>query len=151
MWRRAWTLCTFACLCVGAACDGAQAERGLPGGDGAAGTVAARQPGDCDVEGEVFARVCGTSVCHEGTVNGLDLIAPDVDARLLDVPAAGFECADSGLRIVDSEQPQRSLLLLKLSEAPPCGSPMPLGSGPAGLTTAQRACIDGHVQRLVAP
>jgi hypothetical protein len=92
--------------------------------------------------------LCATSICHDGAVNGLDLIAPGVDERVLDVPARGVDCSSSGLRIVDSRQPARSLLRLKLSETPPCGSPMPLGSGPSGLTPQQLGCLDAYVDTL---
>jgi hypothetical protein len=96
----------------------------------------------------VFPVVCGTSVCHDGSVNGLDLVAPGVAQRLLDVPAGGVYCRESGLLLVDSRQPERSLLLAKLTEQPPCGAPMPLGSGPSGLGEDQLACIAGFAAGL---
>jgi hypothetical protein len=147
--------CLFACSLAAACGDDAsaaaqRAEAGTPaaaGTDapaaGASGSAAA-----CDAPRDVFPLVCGTSICHDGPVNRLDLIAPGVAERLLDVPAAGVHCATSGLLLVDSQQPEHSLLLAKLTEQPPCGSPMPLGSGPAGLTQTQLDCIAQFVATL---
>ena len=140
---------------LAAACDDVAGSGNEPSDAAGAGAAGAR-PADasaagaplCDARTEVFPVLCATAICHEGTLNGLDLLAPGVDERVLDVPARGNHCASSGLRIVDSQQPARSLLLLKLSEQPPCGSPMPLGSGPAGLTARQRACLDDYVAAL---
>ena len=118
----------------------------MPPAAGRAGTPAPA----CDARVDVFPLLCATSICHEGALNGVDLIAPGVDERLLDVPAASISCGKSGLHLVDSRDPERSLLLLKLSETPPCGPAMPLGSGPSGLTKAQLDCVGSFGRTLAA-
>ena len=138
------------------ACDGADRSTdptaqcaGSQGGfsAGAAGSGCGAQP-QCAVAPAIFPTLCGTSVCHDGAVNGVDLIAEGLDARLVDAPASGVECADSGLKIVDRQHPEQSLLLLKLSDSPPCGAAMPFGSGAAGLLPEERVCIEAYVYRL---
>jgi hypothetical protein len=131
----------LACACSGDDDDdNAQPHPGAGAGAGAA----------CDARTDVFPVVCGTSICHDGAINGLDLIAPGLDERVLDVPAAGTDCGKTTLPLVDSQRPERSLILQKLSEAPPCGSPMPLGSGPSGLTQDQLSCIQAFVRAVAA-
>jgi hypothetical protein len=46
---------------------------------------------------------------------------------------------DSDLLYFDSASPQDSLVLTKLEDSPPCGSPMPLGADP--LPAADVDCI----------
>jgi hypothetical protein len=139
----------LACAACLLACS-EEGERAQPAADsGSDGGGGAGMPA-CNAQREVFPVLCATSVCHDGALNGVDLIAPAVEQRVLDVPAAGVFCKASGLRLVDSRDPERSLLLLKLSETPPCGSSMPLGSGPSGLTSAQLDCVRSFVHTLAA-
>lgn len=126
----------------------AGASGAAAGATAAAGVGGQAAPGACDVHSDVFSRSCGNSVCHEGTINGLDLLGRNVEARLLDVPAGGPICKSSGLKLINSAMPEQSLLLLKLTPNPPCGSPMPLGSGPSGLTQAQLDCVKAFVHQL---
>jgi hypothetical protein len=78
-----------------------------------------------DIVQELFVMRCAGSICHEGAeaAAGLDLIAPNVESRLIDVK--GRDC--SGL-LVDPVLPEASLLYQKLLPLPDCGSPMPLGT-----------------------
>lgn len=77
-----------------------------------------------DIPSELFVKSCAGSICHEGAnpAAGLDLIAPNVESRLVDKP--GRDCP--GL-LVDPVLPEASLLYLKLLPSPGCGSPMPVG------------------------
>lgn len=129
------------------AAGGPVASAGMSGGGSAAGS-AAISGGPCNAPTDVFPVTCASIVCHEGTANKLDLLSPGVDQRLLDVPAMGIHCGKTGMKLVDSKDPEQSLILLKLTTSPPCGSPMPLGSGPSGLKPEQLTCIHDYVVRL---
>lgn len=105
---------------------------------------------DCNVEADLLPRLCGLNiVCHQGAgMTGLDLASPDMAERLRDVEPAGPFCRDSGLKLIDSAQPDRSLLALKLTEMPPCGGAMPVGSGPAAVPEADLACLHAYVLQV---
>ncbi len=77
-----------------------------------------------DIPKVLFVQRCAGSICHEGAnaAAGLDLIAPNVEGRLVDIP--GRDCP--GL-LVDPVLPETSLLYQKLLPLPNCGSPMPIG------------------------
>jgi hypothetical protein len=82
-------------------------------------------PQSCpDIPKELFVKRCAGSICHEGAnaAAGLDLIAPNVESRLVNKP--GRDCP--GL-LVDPVLPEASLLYEKLLPLPACGSPMPVG------------------------
>ncbi len=82
-------------------------------------------PQSCpDIPNGLFVKSCAGSICHEGAnaAAGLDLIAPNVESRLVDIP--GRDCP--GL-LVDPVLPETSLLYQKLLPLPGCGSPMPIG------------------------
>jgi hypothetical protein len=90
---------------------------------------------------------CTGAICHGVGGKSPDFGSPGLAPRLLDQPAAeDGVCA--GQLLIDGEHPERSLLLTKLGNAPPCGSPMPLTNRSA-LTEADRDCIEEYV-RLVA-
>lgn len=94
-------------------------------------------PQSCpDIPQQLFVMRCAGSICHEGAepAAGLDLIAPNVEARLVDVQ--GRDCP--GL-LVDPVLPETSLLYQKLLPLPDCGSPMPIGK-PA-LTGFELECV----------
>lgn len=126
---------------------GSVASAGMSAGVGVAGSAAV-SGGPCNAPTDVFPLTCASIVCHEGTANKLDLLSPGVDQRLLDVPAMGVHCGKTGMKLVDSKNPEQSLILLKLTTSPPCGSPMPLGSGPSGLKPEQLTCIHDYVVGL---
>jgi hypothetical protein len=94
-------------------------------------------PQSCpDITQELFVQRCGGSICHEGAepAAGLDLIAPNVESRLVDVE--GRDCP--GL-LVDPVLPEASLLYQKLLPLPDCGSPMPIGK--PTLTGFELECV----------
>lgn len=80
--------------------------------------------GTCPDIHELFVQRCAGSICHEGAnaAAGLDLIAPDVESRIVDKPAR--DCP--GL-LADPVLPEASLIYQKLLPLPDCGSPMPIG------------------------
>lgn len=99
-----------------------------------------------DIYKDVFLKRCAGSICHEGAnaAAGLDLIAPDVEKRLVDVP--GRDC--QGL-LVDPVLPETSLLYDKLLPLPNCGSPMPIGK-PA-LTGFELECVREWIASRMPP
>lgn len=109
---------------------------------------------DLDVEEDIFARRCGSRVCHgapsadDGRVAGdLDLVSPDVASRLVDVPAN--KCATE-VRVVPND-PDGSLLILKLrgTVPPGCGDPMPQVG--ARLSEAEIDCVRAWITDVTGP
>jgi hypothetical protein len=88
-----------------------------------------------DVPTQVFAKVCGTSVCHSATAKsqGLDLQSPDVASRLVNV------CAHGGGLYVDPDHPTQSVVYTKLTPMPPFGTRMPFAKPP--LDDATIGCV----------
>jgi hypothetical protein len=74
--------------------------------------------------------------CHTATAPaaGLDLASPEIAQRLSRAPAS---CG--GLLIAPGD-PSRSVLALKVGEAPVCGERMPRGAAP--LSPGERSCIE---------
>jgi hypothetical protein len=67
--------------------------------------------------------------CHNsstGTRGGLNLDEGQSYASLVNRNAAGAPCGPTGLKRVVPNQPDESLLVLKLGNTPPCGDRMPL-------------------------
>lgn len=82
---------------------------------------------------EVLGPTCGVEFCHGGTADYLQLwTEAEGYQSLLRAPAQGPACAPTGLLRVDPGHPETSLLYLKLTSSPPCGSRMPLEYGCAG-------------------
>ena len=96
----------------------------------------------CDAPSEVFLVSCMGAPCHGANARGhIDLESPGVADRLLDVTS---DC--NSLSYVDSESPGDSFLLSKVSEAPACGQPMPLGE--MGLDAEGYACLESWIASL---
>ena len=93
-----------------------------------------------DVPEDIFAMTCGGSGCHEAYMPAaqLDLVTPGVADRLVGVQAVGEACVAMGTLVVP-EDPEASLLYLKLAGSPPCGEPMPLLAD--ALTAKQLSCV----------
>ncbi len=79
----------------------------------------------CNAPVEVFQPSCGAlgSACH-GAGSGLGDFGDTEEAAL-----ALFDEASNcgGLPYFDSADPENSAVVVKLSDSPPCGSPMPIG------------------------
>jgi hypothetical protein len=111
-----------------------------PGG-GAAPTGdagAPSMPGDpcADVPTRIFGATCGGTGCHSATApqQDLDLVSPGVAARVVGKP--GKACLQT---LADPQNPDGSLLYVKLLPGPACGAQMPLARPP--LSSADIACV----------
>jgi hypothetical protein len=96
-----------------------------------------------DIPTTLFEPRCGTAGCHGATnpADGLDLVSPNVAARVVNVPAA------SGGVLVDPAHPEQSVLYQRI--APGAASPMP-PSGPA-VEGATVACVLSWASSLGVP
>jgi hypothetical protein len=96
-----------------------------------------------DIETEIFKPKCSQSGCHSSRAPaaGLDLLSPDVAARLVGVPSR--VCEDRLL--IDPSDPSRDFLVEKLEPLPQCGSRMPLIGKP--LSAEQVTCIREWVKQ----
>lgn len=82
---------------------------------------------DKDAE-TILAESCGTTSCHDASpqaAEGLDLVSPDVEVRVVDINAAGEGC-ESNILVVAGD-PDTSYLFDKVLDLPTiCGLKMPL-------------------------
>jgi hypothetical protein len=95
---------------------------------------------------DVFTPRCGDVGCHAASnpANGLDLVSPGIEVRTMNRPAAG--CV--GQMLVVPGDPDRSLMIRKLSGKPTCGVPMPVGEP---LRDEEVTCIREWIQSLRGP
>lgn len=115
--------------------------RFLDGGTTAAETC------DVDVEADILAVRCAGSVCHSAgdqRAAGLDLVTPGVADRVKNVASASAECG--GSMLVVPGDPGNSLMYQKLTDAPPCGSRMPLAQ--EALSTEETDCVRSWIQEM---
>lgn len=100
------------------ACPGSLANRDLYGDGGV-------QIKDAET---ILAESCGTTGCHDDSAQaqeGLDLLSPNVESRVVDVNAAGVGCT-SRLLVVAGD-PDTSYLMDKVLNTPGiCGTQMPV-------------------------
>jgi hypothetical protein len=99
--------------------------------DGGPAIVHTYAPTFTAVYGEIISPVCAGLFCHGAADTGnLSMVTqPAAYTSLVNVPAQGPNCADSGLLRVDPGAPDASLLYLKVTN-PPCGAEMPPGYEP---------------------
>ena len=126
--------------------DPPAAMTGMDGGgtdrDAATDAGDAHQRPDCEAVMQDVLLTCGGIVCHDpfsggiGTV--LDLSNRDVLPGSLIGLSSSVECGN--VPYVNVDQPEQSLLILKLQDEPPCGNRMPDGARPP-LTETQRGCF----------
>lgn len=117
--------------------DGAAPDAQLGQRDGGRGELEAR------ALAILGARCTG---CHSAAarLGGLDLMSADVGARLA---SATVTCAElEGRPMIDAAAPASSYFLAKLSDSPPCGTPMPQAS--ARLTADELAVLTAWVGSL---
>jgi hypothetical protein len=94
----------------------------------------------CDPQGLLHFYCSGggchdTSAAPDASPDQLDLLAPGVEARLVDQPATYYgvpdnqrpRCPDPPQLLIDTANPSQSLFLLKIDQTSilPCGSHMP--------------------------
>ena len=116
--------------------------------DASAPDASASCPPGFDVEKDLFAKSCTSSLCHDDTDGGgkLNLLSPGVAARLVGVPSSDGSCGSRLL--IDPTTPEQSFLLEKLtSSTPACGERMP--NGPTPLPAAQIECVKVWIYGLV--
>ena len=100
------------------------------------------EPGDGDYVDcltyteSMLVKDCALSGCHDSvtTSEGLDLESTNIGGRLL-----GIEDSNCGGPLITPSAPDESMLYLKMTDDPPCGSRMPLGLAPA--TAAELDCV----------
>jgi hypothetical protein len=80
---------------------------------------------------------CSTSNCH-GEGSNLGNFAESVEAAREYIGEEGAVCGGQG-PLIDPENPEDSVLVLKLGEEAPCGQPMPLLRDP--LSQSDIDCI----------
>jgi hypothetical protein len=105
----------------------------------------------------IFESRCAGGICHsleEGTVSGgVDLISDGVAGRLLDQPATypGLTgCPTEPELLVNSADPSRSLMLLKLTDTHACGDAMPVPHASQALSESDYSCVSRWVVSIIA-
>lgn len=95
-----------------------------------------------DVERDLFPAKCGTAGCHDATSKaaGLDLKSADVIGRLKEQVSQNCD----GKKLIDTAAIESSVLLLKVTEMPGCGAPMPLGT--RGLSSDEYECLRAYLK-----
>ena len=90
----------------------------------------------------LFSKTCGLAGCHSTGAPQVDLVSANVASRLVDKPSSNnLECKGRTLVSTSGD----SLLIDKLSDDPPCGSPMPVGGT---LSDKDRTCLTTWVSSL---
>jgi hypothetical protein len=123
----------------GASAGGSANNNGGNGGQGPAGGAGGGGgTGGCDAFGILEARCSGGS-CH-GAGSDLGDFAASLEQAEAFAGAAPVtpDCLEENL-VIDPENPLQSLLVQKLDQTPPCGSPMPLV--PPLLADEEVACL----------
>jgi hypothetical protein len=120
---------------------------GCPKPDGGAGGEAC----DADLEqirAEILVPQCTGEFCHDADAPAANLdftrSAEAIAAQLVDVPSG--VCAD-WVRVVPGD-PERSILLAKLHDPPPCGERMPQDAAP--LSARDLACVRAWIEDAVS-
>jgi hypothetical protein len=79
---------------------------------------------------EILVPRCANEFCHGGSADFLQLASQAIGYQsLVNMPAQGPDCVDSGLKRVAPYEPDASLMYLKIT-SPPCGNKMPFNYGP---------------------
>lgn len=118
------------------------AAGGVNTGEGSGGSAGAVRM--CDGFA-VLAANCATSGCHGEGSNLEDFAASAAAARAFVDKPGTLACSGQGL-VIDTEDPGASLMVRKLSDDPPCGSPMPLAGSP--LSRSEIECIQTWIASL---
>jgi hypothetical protein len=113
---------------------------GGTGGSTVVSDVGALVPPPCVLE--IFKTTCGLTACHAKGSSQVDLVSDGVAGRLIDKKSGSALC--KGRTYVATDETS-SLLLDKLTDAPPCGARMPLGGM---LSAASTQCLTDWVVAL---
>lgn len=92
-----------------------------------AGSDAGMPASECPDVCMLLEQRCGTSGCHSGSAPAgqLDLKSSGIATRLLDMKAHTSAC--SGRLLIDTKDPDKSILYGKLLASSACGPRMPVG------------------------
>ena len=92
--------------------------------------------GSCSDVPTFLSTTCGLAACHGATSpqQGLDLVSPDVHARL-----SGVMAKEGPGLLIDPSNPSASVLYTKMKGPAPFGALMPLGGVP--VADAETACV----------
>ena len=113
----------------------------LDAGSMTAGSTATPDPAPACVVA-VFKAKCGSIGCHSSGGTQVDLVSANVERRLVDKPSSStLLCKGRTLVATDGD----SLLIDKITDPPPCGSPMPVTGS---LTSDERSCLTDWVSSL---
>jgi hypothetical protein len=110
--------------------------------DGAAGAGPATGAPACDGFAVLEAN-CSSGGCH-GAGSNLGNFAESESIARTFIGREGGVCVGQG-SIIDTDDPPASVMLLKVSDDPPCGQPMPLGGT---LDEADVACLEDWIGSL---
>jgi hypothetical protein len=91
----------------------------------------------------LFKMKCGSIGCHAPGGTQVDLVSANVSTRLVGKPSSS-QLLCKGRTLV-SPTGASSLLIDKIMDPPPCGSPMPVTGS---LTDADRSCLTDWVSSL---
>lgn len=91
----------------------------------------------------LFKMKCGSIGCHAQGGTQVDLVSANVATRLVGKPSSS-QLLCKGKTLVSATGGD-SLLIDKITDPPPCGSLMPVGTS---LTTAERSCLTDWVSSL---
>ena len=114
------------------------------GGNGSANTGGNGSASECGSTVELLKTKCGNAGCHGAASPAakLDLASEGVATRLKDAPASS---ACSGYSQINSTDPSKSLIYLKVTDTPPCEPRMPIG---APLSNEEQACLLAWLEQL---
>jgi hypothetical protein len=123
--------------------DGGASDAGNASGAGSADAGSA--DAGCDALSLVIVPSCATALCHDSAAQqgSLDLQAAGLPFRLVGRQASG----GPGL-LINGQEPDQSVLYLKVLAPPPFGSQMPLIGG--ALSPVQTACLRSWVEQAAA-
>jgi hypothetical protein len=117
---------------------GEVSPRRAPAGDGGVTDATPACPtGTAEMQKNIFAARCAGAGCHgsDSPALALDLVSPDLEARLLGAPSIGCR----GEKLLLPGHPEQSELFRKVAHTTPeCGARMPLGG----------AFADGEIECL---
>ncbi len=91
----------------------------------------------------LFKQKCGSIGCHSSGGTQVDLVSANVERRLVGKPSSNvLVCKGRTLVATDGSD---SLLIDKITDPPPCGSPMPVTGS---LTEDDRSCLTNWVSSV---
>jgi len=105
--------------------------------------------GPCDAK-PIFEASCAGSLCHQaGNVESPhDFVSPGVESRLYDFAPVKSDCSTE--KIINSANPDSSLMITKINGTHNCGEGMPVPYPTTALSARDLACVESWVNELIA-